>query len=204
MSAWTSELKLAAYQAWFNSGVEARTRWKGVQILKFPSDLFVAQEIIWETKPDVIIETGTFHGGSACFYGDLGVEVHSVDLAPPKPPPPHPNVTYHRGYSTSPSNVYFIGEAVRDKRVMVILDSDHHKANVLAELEAYGPMVSSGCYLICEDTNLGRSIWLEEFGGDGPGDALDEWLPDHPEFQVDLSREKHGVTMHPGGFLLRQ
>ena len=200
---WTSELKRDAFRAWFDSGVETQLVWKGTQILKFPGDLFTAAEIIWETKPDVLVETGTWHGGSACFYGDLGVEVHSVDLAPSRTPTPHPKVTYHRGYSVSPRNLYLIGEACRGRRVMVVLDSDHHKQTVLDELEAYGPLVSSGCYLIVEDTHLGRSVWLEEFGGDGPADALDVWLPDHSEFTVDSSREKHGFTQHPGGYLLR-
>lgn len=200
---WTDELKLAAYQAWFNSGVETQTRWKGCQILKYPGDLFVAQEIIHDTQPDIIIETGTWKGGSANFYADLGVEVHSIDVAPPKAPKPHDLVTYHTGFSTSPTVRYFVEQAIVGKRVMVILDSDHHKQTVLDELEIYAPMVTPGCYLIVEDTNLGRSIWFEEFGGDGPADALDEWLPDHPEFTVDRTREKHGVTMHPGGFLQR-
>ena len=161
-------------------------------------------EIIHETRPDIIVETGTWKGGSAVFYADLGVEVVSVDLAPASATPEYPGVTYLRGYSTSDLNLYRVTQAVQDKRVMVSLDSAHDKANVLAELEAYAPFVSEGCYLIVEDTALGT--WLTgtiHDDGDGPADALNEWLPDHPEFVVDEHRERFGPTMHPGGWLLR-
>lgn len=186
---------------WIAAGTDIQTFWKGRQILKSPLDLWVAQEIIWETKPDVLIETGSKWGGSAYFYGDLGVEVHSIDLAPPKTPHPHPNVTYYTGYSVSGRNLAMIGQAVSGRRTMVVLDSDHHKANVLAELEAFAPFVSQGCYLICEDTHASGTY--AEFVDDGPAEALAEWLPDHPEFRPDRTREKWGVTMHRGGWLLR-
>lgn len=167
--------------------------WKGRDLLKVPTDIWTLQEVIADTKPEVVVETGTKWGGSAFFFGDLGVEVHSIDVAPPKTPYPHPNVTYHTGYSTSPRNLAIIGQVVEGRRTMVVLDSDHSKENVLAELDAFAPMVTPGCYLICEDTYL----------PDGPGDALAEWLPQHPEFQPDPSRERWGVTMFPGGWLLR-
>jgi cephalosporin hydroxylase len=188
-------------RAWSESGNESRTYWKGRQILKNPCDLWAIQEVIYETQVEVLVEAGTRYGGSAYFYGDLGVEVHSIDLAPPKTPYPHPNVTYYTGYSTSPANLVFIGLAIEGKRTMVVLDSDHHKKNVLKELDAFAPMVSEGCYLVCEDTYLGNLD--PEFVGDSPKEALEEWLPNHPEFQVDRSRDKWNVSMHPEGWLLR-
>ncbi len=191
-----------AHKAWYDSPAMYTSRWRGIRTYKHPADLWVIQEIIYETGVEVIVETGSAHGGSANYYGDLGVEVHSVDLAPPKTPAPHPNVTYYTGYSVAPMNLYRIGKAVEGKRTMVLLDSDHHKANVLAELEAYSWMVTEGCYLIVEDTNFGRLVFME-FEGDGPADALDEWLPSHPEFEVDRTREKHGLTLYPGGWLKR-
>jgi cephalosporin hydroxylase len=182
--------------------VEIGTFWKGVKILKSPLDLFIVQEIIHETRPDVIVETGSYMGGSALFYADLGVEVHTIDVAMSKPGPVHPLIHYHVGYSDSPSIRYFIEEVCRGRRVMVILDSDHSKPNVLTELDIYARFVSPGCYLIVEDTHLGR-IAAHEHAGNGPADALDEWLPDHPEFKVDRSREKYGLSNHLGGFLQR-
>lgn len=173
------------FTGWPSAGV----RWKGVRVLKQPFDLFVQQEIIWATKPDVIVETGTKYGGSAHFYADLGVEVHSVDVACPKPPPSHFLIDYYNGFSTDLQVLYRIGEAVRDRRVMVVLDSDHSRETVLAELAVYAPLVSPGCYLIVEDTALG-----------GPQEALDEWLPAHPEFQVNTTVAS---VEHAGGYLLR-
>lgn len=194
----------AAFEAWYSSGVEQRyTFWKGVRTIKYPCDMWVFQEIIHETRPDVILETGSAHGGSAHFYADLGVEVHSVDVAPPKAPAPHPLVTYYRGFSTDPRILYYMEEAARGRRVMVFLDSNHSKENVLAELDVYARFVTTGCYLIVEDTHLGKTTMLVEYPDGGPGHALDEWLPNHPEFTVDRSREKHGITMHSGGFLRR-
>lgn len=198
---WTADLRRAALAA---SWGDSYTHWKGVEVLKHPNDLVSMQEIIWDTKPDVIIETGTWKGGSAMFYADLGVEVHSVDKAPASATPPYPGVHYYRGESTLPRNLYRITQAVQGKRVMVSLDSDHSKANVLAELDAYHRFVSIGCYLVVEDTALGT--WLTgtvHDDGDGPAAALDEWLPAHPEFQPDAYRERFGPTMHPGGWLLR-
>jgi cephalosporin hydroxylase len=198
---WTEQLKTAALVAGWG---DAFGHWKGIEVLKHPNDLLSIQEIIHETGVDLVVETGTWKGGSAHYYGDLGVDVLSVDKAPAKTPPPHPNVEYLRGSSTSPRTLYLVNQACIDRRVMVLLDSDHAKANVAAELEAYAPLVAPGCYLIVEDTALGRELRdTIHDDGDGPADALEAWLPAHPEFKVDLHRERFGPTMNPGGYLLR-
>jgi len=199
---WAPELRAAALNAGWG---EAFGRYKGIEVLKHPNDLFSIQEIIWDTQPDLLVETGTWKGGSAIYYADLGVEVISVDLAPARPPPEWVGVTYLRGSSTNPRNLYLINQACQDKRVMVLLDSAHDKQNVLDELVAYAPLVSEGCYLIVEDTALGRELQdTIHDDGNGPADALEEWLPDHPEFTVDLHRERFGPTMNPNGYLLKQ
>jgi cephalosporin hydroxylase len=199
---WTPELQAAAIRAQWG---DSFATYKGVSILKPPNDLWSVQEIIWDTKPDLLVETGTAYGGSANWYADCGVDVISIDKSPYRTPQPHPRVEYRRGYSTSPTNVYMVEQAAEGRRVMVVLDSDHSKQNVLDELEAYARLVSQGCYLIVEDTALGRELTgTDHDDGDGPADALDEWLPDHPEFVVDRERERYGQTMHPGGYLLRQ
>jgi cephalosporin hydroxylase len=158
--------------------------WKGVRVLKRPAALFKAAELIYKSKPDIIVETGTKFGGSACFYADCAdVEVVSVDVACPKPPKKHFLVTYLTGFSTSPSVLFFVEQQIAGKRVMVVLDSDHSKENVRAELEAYADMVSIGCYLIVEDLDQG-----------GPREALNEWLPGHPDFRLELETE-HGYLV---------
>ena len=84
---------------------------------------------------------------------------------------------------------------------MVVLDSDHSKDHVMAELDAYAPLVSQGCYLICEDTAINGHPIFEAYGP-GPAEALMEWLPAHrDEWEVDPRREKFLMTFNPGGFL---
>ena len=86
---------------------------------------------------------------------------------------------------------------------MVVLDSDHSAAHVKAELDLYSPLVTSGCYLIVEDTNVnGHPVY--PLHGPGPMEALDQFLPAHPEFEVDASREKYMLTFNPRGYLRRR
>ena len=76
---------------------------------------------------------------------------------------------------------------------MVILDSDHSQAHVSAELSAYAPLVTPGCYLIVEDTCVnGHPLYPDH--GPGPMEALDAFLPQHPEFEPDPAREKFMLT----------
>ena len=86
--------------------------------------------------------------------------------------------------------------------VMVILDSDHQAAHVLNELNLYAPLVTVGSYLIVEDTHITHE-WDVPGIERGPAEALAEWLPLHPEFEVDLTRERFGLTVCSGGFLKR-
>ena len=86
---------------------------------------------------------------------------------------------------------------------MVVLDSAHDKPHVLRELDVWAQFVTPGCYLVVEDTNLnGHPVPGWDDGG--PMEALDEWLPQHPEFEVDRSREKFFLTTQPKGFLIRK
>jgi len=188
------------------------TFWMGFLVQKCPTDLWIYQEILFQTRPTIIIETGTFSGGSALYLahlGDLlgGIRVVSVDLTNAtsrQPLPAHPSITYISGSSSDPAIVAQVRASLRETdRVMVILDSDHSAAHVRNELEIYAPLVSSGCYLIVEDTNVnGHPVY--PLHGPGPLEALREWLPAHPEFQVDRQREKLMLTFNPSGYLRRR
>jgi cephalosporin hydroxylase len=188
------------------------TTWEGTPVAKCPLDLWVYQEIIFETKPDLIIETGTWNGGSALYMarlldilGKKGSRLLSLDVES-KDYPKHPRVTYLTGDSAAPEMVEKVKEAIGKKdRVMVILDSDHSAAHVRRELDAYAPLVSEGCYLIVEDTNLNGNPVLPDFGP-GPKEALDAWLktPAAKKFEMDASREKFLMTKNPGGYLRRR
>jgi cephalosporin hydroxylase len=182
--------------------------WMGFHVLKCPLDLWVYQEILVDTAPDVIIETGTRHGGSAAYLAsvcdllDRG-RIITVDIKQLSGQPRHPRIEYLLGSSPSASVLNQVRRRIQpNERVMVILDSDHRRNHVLEELQVYHPLVSPGCYLIVEDTVVnGHPAWPDH--GPGPMEAVEAFLPGHPEFRVDRSRERFLMTMNPSGFLLR-
>jgi cephalosporin hydroxylase len=108
------------------------------------------------------------------------------------------------GNSVSPEVVSLVREKVQGKKVLVLLDSDHHRPHVLKEMEAYSPMVSAGSYLIVQDTNInGHPVSQVSYPEYGPMEAVEEFLAGHSQFQPDQSREKLLFTMHPKGYLKR-
>jgi len=187
-----------------------RTRWLGVTIVKAPTDLVILQEIIAETRPDLIIETGVLAGGSTHYIATLldllringqvvGVD---VDLSPVSPHiAEHPKVDLIEGSSTDPRVIDELRGRAQGRRVMVDLDSDHSAEHVGRELRALAPSVSPGCYLVVEDTWMGRSVRLEQ--GAGPADALADWLAEGQPFEVDRWRERLLLTHNAGGYLRR-
>ena len=185
---------------WRGPLISGGTLWMGYPCIKSPFDLWTYQEIIYETRPDLIVETGTLAGGSALYLAHmldvLGEgEVITIDIAPYPGLPEHDRITYYNGDSVSPKMMEKVGRRAKDKRVMVILDSDHSYKHVIAELRAYNSLVSPGCYLIVEDT------WGPL--GFGAAKAVEEFLSRPTPFEVDRSRERHLMTFHPGGFLKR-
>lgn len=180
-------------------------RWQGIPIAKCPLDMHVYQEIIFERRPELIIETGTWNGGSAVFLRDMlrlvgGGQVLTIDIS--RPPTLFEGVLYATGTSTKEHIVAQARQLARGKETMVILDSDHTRRHVLKELDAYAPLVSKRQYLIVEDGNANGHPILPRYGP-GPTEALERWLPDHPEFRVDSKREKFLLTFNPGGYLER-
>jgi cephalosporin hydroxylase len=186
------------------------TSWLGVPTRKCPLDTWVYQEILHRTRPEVIVETGVNCGGSTLFLASLcdllgGGEVLAVDITLQGVAPvvrAHPRVRLFEGSSTDPAIVGRVREACAGRRTMVILDSDHTAAHVLAELRAYGPLVTPGCYLICEDTNVNGHPALPEFGP-GPYEAVQTFLAENTGWQVDRDCERLLVTFNPNGYLRR-
>ena len=190
-----------AERTWFSM------KWRGAPVLKTPADMWVYQEILMEVKPDLVVETGSFRGGSALYFADLlgligNGSVVTVDVEHCKRPK-HPRITYLTGSSVAPEIVEQITAMAEGKRTLVILDSDHSRDHVLAELRAYASLVSPGSYLIVEDTCV-RDERLYPGHGPGPADALDIFLVDEDRFEVDRSRERFMHTFNPGGFLRRR
>jgi cephalosporin hydroxylase len=188
------------------------TRWFGAEAMKCPLDMWVFQEIMYETRPDVVVETGTRKGGSSSYFASIldllgNGRVITVDIVDYPDKPQHDRVTYLTGSSTSQEIIDKIKEFISPgEKVMVFLDSDHSKAHVQKELELYSGLVTPGNYLIVEDTHLnGHPIFTPAVAaGPGPMEAVEEFLSGNPDFVADRSREKFGLTFNPNGFLKRE
>jgi cephalosporin hydroxylase len=181
--------------------------WLGTRAFKYPTDMWVYQELIARLRPELVIETGTYYGGSAMFFGSLmdllgEGEVVSIDISD-NHPPAHPRVTYLLGSSVSPEIMEEVARRVAAvERVIVILDSDHSRKHVLAELRAYADFVPVGSYLIVEDTNVNGHPVLPQHG-EGPYEAVRDFLGEDDRFVIDRSCEKFFLTANPDGFLRR-
>ena len=182
------------------------TFWLGHPILKCPLDLWIYQEIITELRPAVIVETGTAFGGSALYLASIcdivgQGKIVTIDIERHDGCPEHPRITYLTGSSTSDEMFARVQTEIQGcESILVILDSDHRKEHVLAELRRYGPIVSPDSYLIVEDTNLNGHPVDPDFGP-GPAEALEEFLRETPSFRVDRSKEKLYLSFNPGGYL---
>ncbi len=179
------------------------SRYLGIPTLQNPLDVWVTQEILFEQKPDFVVEAGTFRGGSALLWATLlapivpDARVITIDIedrrleAAKSHPLARTRVEFLLGSSTSPRIVADVARRVKGKRVVVILDSLHTAEHVFAELEAYAPLIRKGGYLIVQDTLA------------GPTEGIQRFLEKHPEFEIDRTRERFGITNNLGGYLKR-
>ena len=161
-------------KAWLRSGWDAKYvysfAWMGRPVIQLPEDLIRLQEVIYKLQPDVIIETGIAHGGSLIFYASLckamekgrvigiDIEIRPHNRTAIDEHPLRSWLTLIEGSSVDPAIVGQVRGAVKPgESVLVLLDSNHTKAHVLAELEAYGPMVTPGSFIVATD---GIMSWL--------------------------------------------
>ncbi len=197
-------------------------RWLGRPVIQFPQDLVALQEIVWETQPEVVVETGIAHGGSLVFYasllellgGDREVIGIDIDIRPHNRTAieSHPlakRIAMIEGSAVDPATVERVRERVRGRRTMVVLDSNHTHEHVLRELELYAPLVSPGCYLVVLDTIVERMpAHLHENRPWGPGNnpmtAVDAFLATTGAFEIDREYDdKLLFTVAPRGYLKR-
>lgn len=185
-----------------------------VRIIKNPLDLWMMQQIIYEVKPDFIVETGTWQGGSALYWAHtlhgmglensrvLTVDVQNLTQAASQHFLWKKYVEFFLGSSTDPAIVSRISERVKDRKTLVTLDSDHSMTHVLRELRMYSPLVNSGSYLVVEDTHLDGVPTQPDFGP-GPTAALRRFLAEggSRDFEPDSTREALVMTFNPGGWL---
>lgn len=198
------------HKLYYNFGDKTwnNTFWLGAPVQKCPLDLWIYQEIIFKQKPDIIIECGTLHGGSAFFLASMcdlvnNGRIITIDIEKKEGRPQHKRIQYLHGSSTSEEVVERVKKEIGDKnKVLVILDSDHSKEHVLNELRIYSKLVTKGSYVVVEDTNVNGHPVVPDFGP-GPMEALEEFLKENKDFVVDKDREKFYLTFSPSGYLKR-
>jgi cephalosporin hydroxylase len=188
--------------------VFSQCHWMGVPILKNPLDAWILQEIIWDTRPEVILEIGSFAGGSTLYLAHLlellgqGTVV-SIERDRSRYVARHKRIIELTGDSQSTDIISQVAARCNGKRTMVIHDGDHRKEAVLADLLVYSSFVSLGHYVIVED-GIGDLFPATDRMGlaeDGPLTAIEEFLRENPCFLVDTTRERYVLTCNPKGFL---
>lgn len=194
--------------------------WMGRPIIQYPQDMIAMQEIIWEVKPDLIIETGIAHGGSLVFYASLleligNGEVLGIDIDIRKHNrteienhPMYKRISMIEGSSIDKNTVNKVNEFAKDKhKIIVVLDSNHTHEHVYEELKAYSELVTKGSYLVVFDTCVedmpGELFEDRPWGyGNNPKTAVLEFLKSTDRFQIDKTIEdKLLITVAPSGYL---
>ena len=218
--------------SWFNRAnlhkYSYHFEWLGRPIIQYPQDIVAMQELIWQVQPDLIIETGIAHGGSLIFYASMlelnaicggcqDAEVLGIDIdirahnrQAIEAHPMFKRISMIQGSSTASEVIEQVKEkAARKQKILVCLDSNHTHDHVLAELEAYAPLVSVGSYCVVFDTvieDLPDDMFPDRPWGKGnnPKTAVWEYLKTHPEFEIDKSiQHKLLITVAPDGYLKR-
>jgi cephalosporin hydroxylase len=202
--------------------------WMGRPIIQLPEDMVRIQEVLFAVRPDVVIETGVAHGGSLIFYASLframghgrvigvDVEIRPHNRKAIEEHPLSSLVTLFEGDSVAEDTLDRVRSCIRPgEHVLVLLDSNHSKAHVLAELETYAPLVTPGSYIVAtdglmeflDDAPRGQASWRT----DNPKAAAEEFAEKHPEFipgppplAFNEGSIQDPVTHWPGAYLRRQ
>lgn len=237
----------ASFQAlsreWLQSSMQRKYvynfDWLGRPIIQYPQDMVAMQELVWQVRPDLIIETGIAHGGSLVLSASLlamldmcdaieagttmdprqssrkaigiDIDIRAHNRGAIESHPMASRIQMVQGSSIAPQTIAAVHAAAAGyQRVLVLLDSMHTHDHVLAELDAYAPLVTPGSYCVVFDT------FVEDMPpgffddrpwdvGNNPKTAVRQWLPSHPDFEVDVFwPNKLMVTVAPEGFLRRR
>ena len=196
--------------------------WMGRPIIQFPQDMIVKQELIWEIKPDLIIETGIAHGGSLIYYAsileligkgevlgiDIDIREHNKEEILKHPM--YKRISMIEGSSVDENIITKVKKKAEGKKcIMVCLDSNHTHEHVLKELELYADFVTKESYLIVFDTiieDVGDELfenrpWAK---GNNPKTAVWEFLKSNDSFMIDKDIENKAlITVAPDGYLKR-
>lgn len=212
--------------------------WLGRPIIQYPQDIVAMQELVWRVRPDLIIETGIAHGGSLVLSASLlamldmceaieagavwdprqsrrkvlgvDIDIRQHNREAIESHPMASRIAMVQGSSVAPEVVAQVQEFAKGyQRVLVCLDSMHTHAHVLAELQAYAPLVSVGSYCVVFDTiveDLPAGMYPDRpWGpGDNPKTAVHAYLKSHPEFEIDKGMDhKLLISVAPEGYLRR-
>lgn len=195
--------------------------WMGLPIIQFPQDMVAMQEIIWQVKPQLIIETGIAHGGSLIFYASmldllgndgmvlgLDIDIRAHNRIEIEKHPMSKRIKMLEGSSIDETIVSQVHDFARGKSpVLVVLDSMHTHEHVLSELNAYAPLVTRDSYLVVFDTlveDMPEDMFHDRPWGKGnnPKTAVWEFLKSSDRFEVDKEIEnKLLITVAPSGYL---
>jgi len=202
--------------------------WLGRPIIQLPEDLIRIQEVIYDCQPDVILETGVAHGGSLVFYASLctaigrgrvigvDIEIRPHNRAAIESHRLSPLIKLVEGSSVDKNVVASVKKQIGESEtVLVLLDSNHSKEHVLAELEAYAPLVTPGSFIVACDGIMkeivGAPRTFEDWDWNNPIDAVNEFLKNHLEFELveptwpfNESQITKRVTYWPRAFLRRK
>jgi cephalosporin hydroxylase len=204
------------YHRWYyDSQVWTQITYKGVPIQKWVGDLWNYQEIIHRLRPRLIVEFGSYNGGSAVYFADLVQQIWpagkvlavDVDLSRLyETGKTHPAIEWMQASSADPAvagRIRMLRESLAGP-VFFIIDSDHRKQHVMAELENIRQVTRPGDYVVVEDGNVNGHPILPGWG-EGPYEALDEYFSRYPsDYQRDEKQEgKFGFTFAPKGYLVR-
>jgi cephalosporin hydroxylase len=195
--------------------------WLGIPIIQFPTDIVMMQELIWKVRPDVIVETGVAHGGSAILYASIleligkgyvigvDIEIRSYNKVAIMSHPLSKRIRLIEGSSIDEEIVNQVKSMVKNsEKIMVVLDSNHSREHVYKEMLSYAPMVSDDSYLVTmdgtqamvSDIPRGKKEWAE----DNPLRAIEEFLEANSEWEVDPYYNRMLITSNPSGFLRRR
>ena len=196
-------------------------KWMGRPIIQLPQDMMAMQEILWDVKPDLVIEAGIAHGGSILYYASIlellghgevigiDVDIRAHNRAAIEAHPMSKRVRLIEGSSTAQEVIEKVRGLAQGKRVVVVLDSNHTHDHVLAELLAYAPLVCVGGYCVVMDTLIedmpNRFFGDRPWGrGNNPKTAVHQFLSSHPGFEIDKDIDhKLLISVAPDGYLRR-
>lgn len=192
--------------------------WLGIPIIQYPEDIVMMQELIWKVRPDVIIETGVAHGGSAIFFSSIlemtgkgrviaiDIEIRQHNKIAIKSHPLCKNITLIEGSSVEEKVVKKVKSLIKqNEKVLVVLDSNHVYDHVIKEMTSYAPLVTEDSYMVVMD-GIGEMVWdipsgKKEWRDQWPLKAIREFVQKYPQWEIDDYYTRLQVTSSPKGFL---